>query len=525
MGQWRWRSRNRGFVLALGLGAVLGQTACVVPFLRTGEVAGRVVDARSGAPVADAIVVLRYDAREDELLPDRKLLGHAETRSDADGRFRLPPFTKAGLAIWPMVRIEARVTGVMHEGYRCPRPQTASPGRAVEVELEGALDLEDRRRSCRPVAARLAEAPDYIEAWRALHRRRASREELESERQLDRLLAARSAFGYGENCDGPVEDLVLAPGGKRLAYLADIGDLPRVGVVALAGGPARHEARVTLEAFDEQRRLTWIGPGELVLWHPASDLDRVASPSIFAAGHAPKVVWRSGSAPPAAPLPSPDPGPVRDIEPRHPFDADLLNDEGESRWFGRSFALRRTLDPETGLSRDLLRITSEDGLEHEIPIPGEACGAHGEFGRPHYRIAADARTALDLRYLDGGCRVVAIDLETGDSRVLDEARGAGVCREARRVPASHLGVALRGYTQEVEDALAEAGADPAAAYSLRIAADGSTTAFSRDFGGEPRMAHVPRFPIATPLRRIDVSVVGSAGSGGSRGVRPGRLGD
>jgi hypothetical protein len=64
--------------------------------------------------------------------------------------------------------------------------------------------------------------------------------------------------------------------------------------------------------------------------------------------------------------------------------------------------------------------------------------------------------------------------------------------------------------REVEAALAAGGADPAAAFVLEIGEDGETIAQARDFVGEKRTLRVPRFPLSTPLRRIDVSTVGLA---------------
>ena len=81
---------------------------------------------------------------------------------------------------------------------------------------------------------------------------------------------------------------------------------------------------------------------------------------------------------------------------------------------------------------------------------------------------------------------------------------------APSVPASNLFVALRGYMREVEATLVAGGADPVAAFVLEIAADGETHAQARDFAGERRTLRVPRFPLRTPLRRIDVSTVGLA---------------
>ena len=118
--------------------------------------------------------------------------------------------------------------------------------------------------------------------------------------------------------------------------------------------------------------------------------------------------------------------------------------------------------------------------------------------------------ALDLRFVDGGCHALAINLEDGAVSRLDHADGDGVCRDTRRIPAEHLGLALRGYIRELEAALTRSGADPAAAYTLRIAPDGAVTVETRDFAGLPRRLAAPRFPVATPLRRIEVSIVGAS---------------
>ena len=125
-------------------------------------------------------------------------------------------------------------------------------------------------------------------------------------------------------------------------------------------------------------------------------------------------------------------------------------------------------------------------------------------------MTADGRSGLDLRFVDGGCHVVRIDLETGDWQKLDAASAPATCATARRIPAVNLSVALRGYMREVESALVEGGADPAAAFVLEIAEGGEATAHARDFAGDRLSTRVPRFPLTTPLRRIDVSTVGLA---------------
>ncbi len=69
---------------------------------------------------------------------------------------------------------------------------------------------------------------------------------------------------------------------------------------------------------------------------------------------------------------------------------------------------------------------------------------------------------------------------------------------------------MRGYLRDVETAVADAGADPTAAYVLQIEPGGETWVETRNFGGEAHSVRVPVFPVTTPLRRIDVSTVSSA---------------
>ena len=109
---------------------------------------------------------------------------------------------------------------------------------------------------------------------------------------------------------------------------------------------------------------------------------------------------------------------------------------------------------------------------------------------------------------------VSIDLETGLWNRLDGSVAAATCRRARRIPASHLETALRGYLQEIAAVLDRAGLDPASAFSLRIADGGETRIETLDPVGARRVLPVPAFPIATPLRRIDVSVLGDPMQGG-----------
>ena len=89
----RTRAVAVGALAALSL--LLG--SCLIsPVRYAPTVDAKVVDAVSGEPLEGALVVVRYDGRYDDLLPDREVLGHVEARSDARGRVRLGPLFKAG---------------------------------------------------------------------------------------------------------------------------------------------------------------------------------------------------------------------------------------------------------------------------------------------------------------------------------------------------------------------------------------------------------------------------------------------
>jgi hypothetical protein len=499
-----------GLVLATAL--VLSLSSCILLPVRVAPgIEGTVVDRASGEPLAGAIVLVRFDGHYGDVLPDREHLGHAETTTGPDGRFRVKTYLRGGVSLWPHFRTEARVVGVMQKGYRCPPPRLVPSSEPVRIALRAALDPTDRRDSCRPVPARRGEAEAYQAAWRELFPARASAEEQEQQRQLERLLAARAALGFGENCEGPVRDLALAPGGRHAAFVADAAEGPEVRLVELAPGASGRDWLVASAEGVPPRRLAWTGPEELVLWQPSSEANRAISPSIFSPGRS-EVVWTGSRAFPGAPDPG-MPASSRRTSPRLPLDPEDLSDEAETRWFGRSFALERRIAPETGLSRDRLRVTREDGGRHKIDLPGEPCGPRARFGRPHYRIAAGGRLGLDLRWVDGGCHALRIDLETGGWALLDHGDAAGACRAQRRVAPGQLATALRGWTRELHTGMDQAGADPGAAYALRIAPDGATQVLARDFAGEPLTLKAPRFPVATPLRRIDVTNVAPATPG------------
>jgi hypothetical protein len=491
---------------ALVAASIFGVSGCVMPVRVGPGLEGTVVDRTTGAGVEGAIVVVSYDGRYGDKLPDREHLGHAEVTTGPDGSFRLPRYVRGGLSVWPMFQVETRVATVLHPGHRCAVPIHVEGDDPVRIELTPALDTADQRDSCRPVASRRGEAEAYRTAWRALFQADSPARDREQERELSRTLEARAALGFGHNCTGPVTDLALAPGGERAAFVVAGRGSPEVQLVDLGAKSAGAPRSVGSAADAPPRRLAWTGAGELVLWQPASVTDRAISPSVFSGGSS-RVIWSAAPALPAAL--------DRGAAPLEPLDPADLSDEADTLWLGRSFALERTLDPDTGLSRDRLRVTRQDGTAASVELPGEACGG-ARFGRPQYRIAAPGRVGLDLRFVGGGCHAVAIDLETGAWSRLDRINTAASCRDQRSVPPAQLGTALRGWTRDLHAALEAAGADPGAAYALRIDRRGQTLVLAKTPAGEPLSVPFQRFPIATPLRRIDVTNVSPAVPG-SRG--------
>jgi hypothetical protein len=262
------------------------------------------------------------------------------------------------------------------------------------------------------------------------------------------------------------------------------------------------------------QRLAWMKSGDLVLWEPSEDSYRAVSPSVFSDGKFEQIWSRTGPASHAA-------GYGESSQLQSEAEAivlgpEELNDEGDSRWRGRSFVLQQRPNPATGLPQDDLRVYREDATSYTLSLPGEVCGPRGRFGRPQYRITADNRTGLDLRFVNGGCHVVQTDLENGEWSIIDTPDQPGICRAARRVQPTELKTALRGYTRELESAIFESGADPAAAYALRIEPDGTTQLDTRGFSGESMTISVPRFPIDTPLQRIEITTLG--GNSDIRGI-------
>lgn len=502
--------RCRAPILALCAALVLGSTSCVILPVRSAPgVQGRVVDRTTGEPVAGAVVLVRFDGRYggDEL-PDRDLLGHSETITAADGSFSIDRYVRGGLTLWPHFRTERRIVGVIREGYRCANPLTVPDSGRVVVSLEPAQDQADRRDSCRPVSARRGEARAYMAAWQAVFPPERTPEDLERERQLSRLFAARALLGFGANCEGPVRDLALSPDGEHVAFAVEGRDGTSVQLASVGTGPAPGPAaEIMSDAADvPPRRLAWTGAEELILWQPSTEADRAISPSIFAPGHH-EVVWRSSEALPAA-IDRGTPASSRQTSAHAPLEPADLSDEAETRWFGRSFQAVQKLDAQSGLPRESLRVRRQDGSEYEIELPGESCGTR--FGRPHQRITAGGGSGIDLRWIDGGCHAVRIDLESGGYARLDASTDPGRCESERRLPPGQLAAAVHGWSRELEQALAGAGASPGAAYSIHIAPGGRTQVRVRAASGDLTAFDVPRFPVATPLRRIDVTTVGPA---------------
>jgi len=501
-----WRRR----MAAWGCLAILAllQVSCVLLPVRVAPgVSGTVVDRTSGRPVEGALVVVRFDGHYNDILPDREVLGHREAKTDARGRFSIGALIKPGLSAWPSYQTEARVVAVMNDGYRCPRPQRVSDSGEVRVEIQPALDRNDRRDSCSPVPAEKGEAVAYMAAWRELYPDVHAGPGADEIHQLERLLSARSAFGFGENCEGPALDLALAPDGRRAAFEIAGDRASEIHVVELRANRSELARVIPLDSQPSSRRLAWMSAADLVLWEPSEDSYQAVSPSVFATGEFERI-W-SATGPASHGSDRVEASRFRFEETTVPVLApEDLNDEGDSRWRGRSFVLEQRPNPETGLPQDDLRVYREDSTSYTLSLPGEVCGPRGRFGRPQYRIAADSRTSLDLRFVDGGCHVVRTDLDTGAWSALDAVERAGVCRATRRVPPAEFRTALRGYTRELESAIFEAGADPAAAYAIRIEPDGTTRLDTRGFSGESMTIEVPRFPLGTPLRRIEITTLG-----------------
>jgi hypothetical protein len=385
------------------------------------------------------------------------------------------------------------VTEVAAEGYRCLAPQVATPERPLRIELLPAPEAGDGANCAAGSSAASPEAAGAAGSGRA-------GELVAEDPASDDTLAARSLLGFGANCRGPIVDLTLAPDGRYAAFAARVPTGLEVRVADLGAGTK--DAPVGLvsgEAIDS--RLAWTEPGGLALRTDPSPGDRSAQEADL------RLVWSPPVAgqPPAAPAP---PG-LEAAERAAPEAADR-HDEAVLRWAGRVFRVQRAPDPASGLAREWLEVTLEEGVARSILLPGEACSLGGRFGRPEQRIASDGETALDLRWVEGGCHAIRIDLTTGDWSRLDSETSPGECRDSRRLPASALHRAVEGYARELERRLSEASLDPLAAFTLEIDSERNTRLVTRDLHGEPRVLDAPEFPIATPLRRLEVTAAGAA---------------
>jgi hypothetical protein len=501
------RRLGRALLLALAILIALLQAACVLPARIASGVQGVVVDAESGEAIEGAVIVVRFDGRQGNVLPDRELLGHREDTSDSNGNFDIGSIIRPGLSSWPMYKTEARVIAAIKPGYRCPAPQAAQPKQEITIELQRALDLDDQRESCRPVPAKRGEATAYMTTWRELFPSEKTAADIENERQISRLLEARSVLGFGDNCHGPVNDLAIASDGAHVGFSVRGHSSSEIRVVDFSSA-LLEPMLIASDKNSPPRRLVWTRAGDLVLWEPAGDSRSSVSPSAFGSDSF-EVIFKSMNRQVPA---KPDFGAKRilkDSRPKHtPVDPADLNDEADTRWHGRSFALQRALDPETGLSKETLAVALLNGTRYEFELPGESCGPDGRFGRPQYRIIEDGSKSIDLRFVDGGCHAVSIDLANGDWHKIDGIDRRAQCNHTRNIPASHLNTALRSYSREVQVARVAAGGDPSASYALLIAPDGSTRVETRNYIGEAVSLDVPNFPISTPLERINISLIG-----------------
>ncbi len=471
---------SRALVAALAL--LWGGSACVpLPFRVGPALSGTVVDAHSGEPLAGAVVVVEVDSRVDDVLPAPELLGFSEARTDDRGRFRTPRVVKPGLSIWPWEKTRAHLVTALQPGYRCSGAAPLSKRTLARIELEPAGEPA-ARDSCRPAGAAPGDLPVYTAAWNALHGTpRGQPDPATGDPSLERMLAARRAFGFGRNCRGPVHELALSPRGDWVAVVREGARGREIQVIAAGAPGARPVSTLPLPASGG------------ILWGESGTLAALPSDPLAE----------------AVPLWSPGPLPASLGEGGSAPRPDLArNDASDHRWMGRSFTSIHDLDPETGLPRERLRISEAGRPDWTLDLPGESCRPAGDPGGPHHRLSRDGTRGLDLRFVDGGCHAVAIDLASGAWERLDVGPTEAQCRSSRRVPASHFATALRGYLEQIETRLAAAGLDPAAAFTLELDAERPPRIRVTDPRGRSLRLEVPPFPLATPLRRIEVSVVG-----------------
>jgi hypothetical protein len=454
--------------------------------------------------------VVRFDASYEEAPARFQPLAWRSVRSGPDGRFRAGPALAAGIEAWPWQRTRARVVAALAEGHLCADEQELAADGSTRIALATAQSEEERRASCPPLAGWPAGAREYAAAWRDLYATATFPSATPAERELSRSAAFRRSFGFGANCAGPVLDLSLAPDGSRAALLLARGGEVAVQLVELSAAPGASRRSLAQLPAEPLPRLAWTSSGSLSVAAAASGAhtrlpELLAGPldAPAAQGPAAQILWRP-EMPPAS-LGGETTGDLPALEA-----ADRHDEEG-LRWAGRSFVDLHEVDAETGLPRDRLQVTDAGGAAFTLALPGEPCGPEGRFGRPQLRVSADGMRGLDLRFVEGACRALVIDLASGEWETLDRESEAGLCAVDRHVPASQLAGALPGYLSELRRLLGDAGLDPAGAFVLDVEAGAPTRLEAQAPDGRLRVLAAPPFPLATPLRRIAVGVV--AGNG------------
>jgi hypothetical protein len=452
---------------------------------RAPELAGVVVGAQSGRPLVGALVVLREPAKSG--IPPRASFRHHEERTGAGGRFTVAASVRWSWRSGSSAGERGEVFSVFAPGYRCSLPLPLSPDRVVRIELQAASDPSEQRDSCPPPPAPAAVLPRYAAAVALLERSATHTAELRR-RQADGHpadpLAALLSLGYGANCPGPILDFALHPEGRRLAFQEHTS---RGVAIRVAFLDKATQAPMLIGYASEHppRRLQWSANGALTLFREPGSLAWRISPRERA-----EKIWRpaSGSKPS-------EPGP-RDL----PALASEENRTPSSQ--RRSLTVRRYLDPHTRLPTQWLTVTREDGGRVRLQLPGEPCARGGRSGSPTQGLAAHGNSAFDLRWVNGGCHLVRIDLGTGAWSPLDRAGSTGLCRESRRMASSELRRALPDYARRLEALLADPQIDPRAGYMLWIEPGRPGRVEAQDRLGGRRWLEAPRLPVRTPLRRI-----------------------
>jgi hypothetical protein len=264
-------------------GVAVAAAACVpLPVRHAPAVRGSVVDA-SGAPVSGALVVVRFDAFYDEVLPRHEPFAWLTVRSGPDGRFRAGPAFAPGVEPWPWLLTRARAQVVLAEGRLCAEEQTLAADGASRIVLTPARDEEERRASCPPLAGWPAGAREYAAAWRDLYAEGGTDGgPTAAEHELSRAAASRRSFGFGANCAGPVLELSLAPDGSRAALLVAQGHEALVQLVDVATGRVPAPLSLARLPVDPLPRLGWTSAGSLTLGVAASSSDAAVRPELLA---------------------------------------------------------------------------------------------------------------------------------------------------------------------------------------------------------------------------------------------------